>query len=186
MIAPPGTWPIDAERSRVEFAIKHMLLATLRGRFESFHGVLQVAEDGLAQASGSVDAASICTHDAVRDGHLRSSSDFFDVGRYPQIGFSSSRIEELPGGRVRILGDLTMRGVTREIELSGQAREREPRGADPELALALHGELNRREFGLIWNQTLDSGGALIGNTVKIAVELAAVRAAGAADQPARR
>ena len=84
MIAPAGVWPIDAGRSRVEFALKHMLLATLRGRFESFQGVLEIGADGVARASGSVDAASICTGDAVRDEHLRSSSDFFDVERHPR------------------------------------------------------------------------------------------------------
>ncbi len=185
MIAPPGVWPIDAERSRVEFALKHMLLATLRGNFESFHGVLEVGQDGVARASGGVEAASVCTNDAVRDEHLRSSGDFFDVERYPRIAFSSTLIEERAGA-VRVVGELTMRGVSREIELRGRVRALEPRGADAGLALALDGELNRKDFGLTWNQTLDSGGALIGNTVKVAVELAAVRAADAAGQPARR
>ncbi len=186
MNAPAGAWPIDAERSRVEFALKHMLLATLRGRFESFQGVLEIGQDGAARASGSVDAASICTDDAVRDEHLRSSDDFFDVERYPLIAFRSSLIEEQGGGRVRVLGELTMRGVSREIELCGRVRDPRPDGAGAILALALSGELNRKDFGLSWNQTLDSGGALIGNTVKLALELAAVRAAEPAAQPARR
>jgi polyisoprenoid-binding protein YceI len=168
-------WSVDSTRSRVEFAVKHMMLATLKGGFGKFEGTLEVSPDGVASAVGSVDVASVDTNDAVRDEHLRSSADFFDVKRYPRIGFSSTRIEERGGGLFRVVGELTMRGVTREIVLDGQVHGGGA-GADgePRLALTLRGKLNRREFGLTWNQALDSGGALIGNTVKVALEISTV------------
>lgn len=175
MIAPSGVWTVDATRSRVEFSVKHMMLATLHGRFGRFEGTLEVSPDGVVSAAGSVDAASVDTNDAVRDAHLCSSADFFDVERYPQIGFCSTRIDERGAGLLRVVGELTMRGVTREIVLDGQLHSGAAgtaEGSRP--ALTLRGKLNRREFGLTWNQALDSGGALIGNTVKIVLEISMV------------
>ncbi len=172
---PPGTWSVDAPRSRVAFAVKHMMLATMNGRFHEFDGVLEMGS-GAPRATGVVRAASIDTNESVRDEHLRSSPDFFDVERYPEIGFNSTRIEHLDGGRLRIVGDLTMRGVTREIgldaQLGGTTREAD---GDERIELELRGELNRRDFGLSWNQALETGGALLGNKVKIALEISAVK-----------
>lgn len=173
MIASAGVWALDAESSRLEFAIKHLMFSTLRGRFGAFEGTLEVGADGAASAVGSVQAASIDTNDPVRDGHLRSSADFFDVESYPRIDFRSTGIEGGSGGSVRIRGELTMRGITRVVVLDGQ-REDVESGTGSRIRLTLRGELNRREFGLVWNQALDSGGALIGNTVKITAEISAV------------
>src|ERR1019366_9990189 len=106
-------WSVDATRSSVAFALKHMMVATVKGRFHEFDGMLEIGA-GAARATGVVKAASIDTKDPVRDEHLRSSPDFFDVERYPEISFNSNRIEYLDGGRLHILGDLTMRGVTRK------------------------------------------------------------------------
>ncbi len=170
MIAPAGVWSVDAERSRVEFAIKHMLVSTLRGRFGEFEGTLELGADGAASALGSVAAASIDTNDHIRDQHLRDSADFFDVESHPRINFKSTRIEERRSRSLRICGELTMRGVTRPIVLDGQSHDLEA-GSEPRLRLTLKGEVNRRDFGLVWNQTLDSGGALIGNSVKISAEI---------------
>jgi polyisoprenoid-binding protein YceI len=174
MTGPTGAWAVDPERSTVEFAVKHMLLATLRGRFADFEGVLRVDGDGPATAGGSVDAASIDTGDAVRDSHLRDSADFFDVERHPRITFSSTRVER-HADTLRVVGGLTMRGITREIVLDGPIREAQGDGDSEVLTLTLRGELNRRDFGLTWNQKLDSGGALVGNTVRITLELRAAK-----------
>jgi polyisoprenoid-binding protein YceI len=174
-VVPSGKWSVDASRSRVTFAVKHMMLATVKGRFREFDGMLEIGS-GAPQAAGAVKAASIDTNELVRDEHLQRSPDFFDVERYPEISFNSTRIDSRDGGRFRILGDLTMRGVTREIALDAQLNgTRREAGDDERIELELCGELNRRDFGLTWNQALETGGALLGNKVKIALEISAVK-----------
>lgn len=174
-VVPSGKWSVDASRSSIEFALKHMMLATVKGRFREFDGILEVGS-GAPRATGVVKAASIDTNEAVRDEHLRHSPDFFDIERYPEISFNSTRIDYLDGGRLRILGDLRMRGVTVEIELDGQLNDTTREAGDKgRIELELRGELSRRDFGLTWNQALETGGALLGNKVKIALEISAVR-----------
>ncbi|MFI5003393.1 MAG: YceI family protein [Solirubrobacterales bacterium] len=178
-VVPAGRWSVDVPRSSVAFAVRHMMLATVNGRFRKFDGMLEIGS-GAPRAMGVVRAASIDTDEPVRDEHLRRSQDFFDVERYPEIGFNSTRIDYLDGGRFRIVGDLTMREVTREIELDAQinGRRREA-GGDERIELELRGELNRRDFGLSWNQVLETGRALLGNKVKIALEISAVKSEAA-------
>jgi polyisoprenoid-binding protein YceI len=174
-VVPAGKWSVDAARSSVAFGVKHMMLATVNGRFREFDGMLEIGL-GAPWATGVVKAASIDTNEPVRDEHLRRSPDFFDVERYPEIGFNSTRIDYLDGGRFRIVGDLTMRGVTREIELDAQLNgTRREAGGDEPIELELRGELNRRDFGLTWNEVLETGGALLGSKVKIALEISAVK-----------
>ncbi|MGA2319357.1 MAG: YceI family protein [Solirubrobacteraceae bacterium] len=170
---------MDAPRSSVAFAVRHMTLATVKGRFHDFDGVLEIGS-GTPRATGVVRAASIDTDEPTRDEHLRRSTDFFDVERYPEITFRSTRIDDLDGRRFRIVGDLTMRGVTREIALDAQRNGTRPEAVgDGRIELELRGELSRRDFGLTWNQALDAGGALLGNKVKIALEISAVSSEGA-------
>jgi len=174
-VVPAGKWSVDASRSSVTFAVKHMMLATVKGHFREFDGMLEIGS-GAPRATGTVKAASIDTNESVRDEHLRSSPDFFDVERYPEITFNSTRIDYLDRGRLRIVGDLTMRGVTRKIELDAQLNDTRHEADDDErIELELHGELNRRDFGLTWNQALETGGALLGNKVKITLAIAAAR-----------
>ncbi len=174
-VVPAGKWSVDATRSSVAFAVKHMMLATLNGRFSEFYGMLEIGSDA-QRATGAVKAASINTNEPVRDEHLRHSPDFFDVERYPEIGFNSSRIDHSDSGRFRVVGDLTMGGVTRKIELHAQRNyTRSKAGGDERIELELRGELDRRDFGLTWNQALETDGVLLGNKVKIALEISAVR-----------
>ncbi|HYM54097.1 MAG TPA: YceI family protein [Solirubrobacteraceae bacterium] len=174
-VVPAGSWSIDAPRSSVGFAVKHMMIASVKGRFRNFDGTLETGS-GASRATGTIKAASIDTDEPVRDEHLRRSPDFFDVERYPEISFNSTRIDYLDGRRFRIVGDLTMRGVTREIALDAQVNGTgHETGDNRRIELELHGELNRRDFGLTWNQTLEKGGALLGNKVKIALEITAVQ-----------
>jgi polyisoprenoid-binding protein YceI len=173
-VVPTGRWSVDAPRSSVEFSVKHMVLATVSGRFREFEGVLEIGP-GSPRATGVVRAASIDTGEPVRDEHLRRSPDFFDADRYPEISFDSTRIDPLDGGRLRIAGILTMRGVSREIEFDARLNGEPETDGDQRLGLKLRGELSRRDFGLTWNQVLDTGGALLGDKVKIALEISAVR-----------
>jgi polyisoprenoid-binding protein YceI len=174
-VVPAGKWSVDATRSSVVFAVKHMMLATVKGSFHSLDGTLEIGADA-SRATGAIKASSIDTNEPVRDEHLRRSPDFFDVERYPEIGFNSTRIDYVDDRRLRIVGDLTMRGVTREIELdaklNGTSRDT---GDDERIEIELHGALNRRDFGLSWNQVLDTGGALLGERVKLVLKISAVK-----------
>ncbi len=178
-VVPSGKWSVDTQRSSVSFTLKHMTFARVNGRFREFDGTLETGS-GAQRAIGVVKAASVDTNEAVRDEHLRSSPDFFDVERYPEISFNSTRIEHSNDRRLHILGELTMRGITREVELDAQvgATTREPGGVE-RIELKLRGQLNRRDFGLTWNQALETGGALLGNRVKIALDISAVRSEAA-------
>lgn len=167
---PAGTWSIDPARSTVGFAIKHMALKTLHGSFHEFEGTLDL-RGTKPTASGSVKAASIDTGEPIRDDHVRQSADFFDVEHHPEITFASTRIVGEGDGRLRVEGELTMRGQTRELILEGELDEEPGEGR---VELNLRGELNRKDFGLTWNQALDAGGALLGNKVKLELRLSAL------------
>lgn len=167
---PAGTWKIDPTHSRVEFSIRHMGIATIRGSFADFDGVIDGGDE--PQISGAIRVASVDTRDEARDGHLQSP-DFFDAERHPEITFASTRFE--PG---KLVGDLTIRGVTREVELVAQMTGA---GTDPwgneRLGLELEGEIDRREFGVSWNTPLPTGGLLLGDTVRLTAGFSAVKEA---------
>jgi polyisoprenoid-binding protein YceI len=165
-IAPPGTWHVDATQSEIGFAVRHIMVATVSGRFTGFDGTLEVSYDGVAKAAGTIRAATIDTNEPVRDARLRSD-DFFDVERYPTITFVSTAIEQLDGGRFRIVGQLTIRRVTREIELEAVVRgaARDVSG-DERTTLELRGELSHRAFGVGW-LALQASRVLLGDKVKI-------------------
>jgi polyisoprenoid-binding protein YceI len=170
-----GTWTVDPAHSSVEFQVKHMGIATVKGFFSDFEGVLEVAEDGTITAGGDVKAASINTRAGQRDEHLRSP-DFFDVENHPELRFESKTVEQLDEESYRITGDLTIRGVTREVELHAitQGVDQDPWG-NTRIGLEVAGEINREEFGLTWNKALESGGVLVGRKVKILLDLSAVK-----------
>jgi polyisoprenoid-binding protein YceI len=167
---PAGTWKIDPAHSRVEFSIRHMGIATIRGSFADFDGVIDGG--GEPHVSGAIRVASVDTLDEARDGHLQSP-DFFDAERYSEITFASTRFE--PG---KVVGDLTIRGITREVELVAAVTGA---GTDPwgneRLGLELEGEIDRHEFGVSWNTPLPTGGLLLGDTVRLTAGFSAVKEA---------
>jgi polyisoprenoid-binding protein YceI len=178
---PPGTWTIDPIHSSVGFKIKHMMIATVRGQFTEFEGTIVAAEDDPANShvSGSVEVASIDTANADRDAHLRSP-DFFDAERYPQITFESTRIRHIDGGRFAVAGNLTIKGITREVELQAtvEGADTDPWGME-RVGISARGAINRTDFGLTWQQRLAAGGLLVGEEVAISVDISAVRVRGA-------
>ena len=167
-------WRVDVDHTTLEFRVRHAGIAKVRGVFRDFEGTLTFGEDGVPQARGSVDVASLDTRIAARDEHLRSP-DFFDVEQHPRMTFTSTSIE-VDGDDVRVRGDLTIRGVTKPIELTGELGGT---GVDDEgnerIGLELRGRLDRRDYGLTWNATVDGGGLLVGNRVDIALDVSAVR-----------
>lgn len=173
---PTGTWTVDPAHSSIEFRIKHMMVSTVRGRFDEFEGTIQAAPDYHdSKVRGTVKTASIDTNEPKRDAHLRSA-DFFDSDNYPVIGFESTSIEHLRGGDYRVTGDLTMHGETRPVVLEGTVHgiEQDPWGND-RAGVELRGTISRSQFGLRWQQALETGGVLVGDEVRIAADVSAIR-----------
>lgn len=172
---PTGTWTIDAAHSSVEFRIKHMMISTVRGRFGEFAGTIEAAPDYHdSTVRATIKARSIDTNEPHRDDHLRST-DFFDVEQYPEITFTSSRIEHVEKGNYRVAGDLTMHGETHpvDLEVTIHGVTDDPQG-QARVGLEVRGTLSRGEFGLRWQQALETGGVLVGDEVRIAADIAAV------------
>jgi polyisoprenoid-binding protein YceI len=173
---PTGTWHVDPAHSSIEFEIKHMMIATVRGRFTEFEGTVVAAEDiADSRAYGLVKTASIDTNDRSRDEHLRSP-DFFDVERYPEIRFESTRIQPAGGRGYDVFGRLTIKDVTREVQLEStvEGADRDPWGND-RVGIRARGTINRKDFGLTWQRALESGGFLVGEDVRLLIDLSAVR-----------
>ena len=172
-----STWQIDPAHSHVEFAVRHMMVSTVKGRFAVRSGAIQLDEADLTRSSVEViiDAASIDTGEPQRDAHLRSR-DFLDVEAFPTITYRSRRVEPLEGGRFRVIGDLTIRDVTREVALDTimAGRMRDPWGNE-RTGFSATTAINRKDFGLQWNDALEGGGILVGDEVKISIEVEAVR-----------
>ena len=171
-IAPAtATWQIDPTHTDVEFSVRHLMIANVKGRFATVTGTVALDDrDPAAPAVDvSIDAASIDTRNEQRDTHLRSA-DFFDVAQHPTLTFRSRSLSGDPSGSFTLVGDLTIRGVTREVVLTG---ELEGRGDDPwgneRLGYSASGKIDRREFGLKWNQALEAGGVAVGHDVKISI-----------------
>lgn len=175
---PAGTYNIDPAHSRVGFAVRHLGIATVRGHFGSFNGTFEIDEElASAQAYGSVETASVDTQEPQRDDHLRSA-DFFEVERHPRIEFASKEIRPIDEDRFEIVGDLTIRGITREIALSAEVlgTETDPWGNE-RVGLEARGELNRKDYGMTFNQVLGSGNVLVSDKVKLVIEASAVKQA---------
>lgn len=167
-------WTIDPEHSVVEFSVKHLKIATVKGRFSDVTGQITVDLENIHSSSVDVEigAVSIDTRNEKRDAHLRSV-DFFDVEVFPTLTFKSSRVVR-DGDDLVITGDLTMHGVTRHVvldaEFSGQAAD--PTGQQI-ISYSAKTELNRKDFGLNWNTTVETGGVLVGEDVRIDIEIQA-------------
>ena len=168
------TWQIDAAHTQVEFAVRHLMISTVRGRFSDVSGTLTVPDDDFerAQLDATIGIASIDTREPQRDGHLKSA-DFFDAEQHPTMAFKSRRIERSPRDKNKYLvtGDLTLRGVTREIALEAvfEGQNKDPWG-NARVGFSAAGKISRKDFGLVWNQLLETGGVAVGDEVKISID----------------
>jgi polyisoprenoid-binding protein YceI len=173
-VIPEGTWSIDPVWSTLEFEVRKIGLIPIKGRVPGFAGTIEGGDS--PSIDGTVDAASITTFDETRDGHLQSP-DFFDVERYPELRFESTGIE-LEDGNLVVKGDLTIKGTTRPVELTGTVLGV---GADAygndRIGLELETTVDRTDFGLKWNAPLPGGGFLLPNAVTLRAIFAAVRQA---------
>jgi polyisoprenoid-binding protein YceI len=171
------SWKIDTNHSQIEFSIKHMMITTVRGHFGSYKGTLEIDEQqpDRSFAEGTIEVASIDTGAADRDKHLRSA-DFFDVENYPTIHFRSTRMEMTGKDRFKLFGDLTIKDATQEIvfDARDEGQMKDPWG-NQRRAFSAQAKLNRKDFGLNWNVALETGGWLVGDEVKILVDLQLVQ-----------
>ena len=173
------TWQIDSTHASVGFAVKHLVIATVKGQFGSVSGAVKIDERNLRdfQLEVEIDASSIDTRTEQRDAHLRSP-DFLDVETYPKIRFVGKRVEGDLAGDFRLVGDLTIRDVTREtvLDVTNEGRARDPWGGE-RAVFSAKTKINRVDFGLTWNQALETGGVLVGEDVKIAIDVELLKGA---------
>ncbi len=170
-------WTIDPSHSSVQFSVRHLMVSTVRGRLGKPGGVVRY--DGQNPASlvieATIDVTGIDTQEPKRDAHLRSS-DFFDVAKFPTATFKSKRAEAAGAARVRVIGDLTMHGVTREVVLQVEGPSLEVRqGGMRHLGATATATINRSEFGLTWNRAVETGGVVVGDEVTITVDVDVTR-----------
>ena len=172
-LAGQTTWSVDPSHVEVGFAVRHLMISTVKGRFGTVLGTVLVDAGDFSTASVDVtiDAASIDTREPKRDAHLRSA-DFFDVETYPTLTFKSRRVEPRGADRYTLVGDLTMHGVTREVALdvTTEGMVRDPWGNE-KAGFSAKGVINRRDFGLHWNAALETGGVVVGEEIKLAIEV---------------
>lgn len=176
VLPAPGTFVADPAHSVLGFSVRHMMIAKVRGRFTDYTATLVVAEDPLQSTlEVEVNLASIDTRDEQRDGHLRSP-DFFDVEKHPTMTYRSTSLTALGEDRIRVDGELSLHGETRPVALEATY---EGVGQDPwdnqRVGFSASGELDRTDFGLVWNQPLQQGGVLVGHQIRLELEAEFVR-----------
>jgi polyisoprenoid-binding protein YceI len=172
-----ASYALDPAHTTVEFVVRHLMITKIRGRFTAFDGSVELTPGSELPASiaARISAASIDTREEQRDAHLRSA-DFFDVEKYPELSFESTRIDGKPDD-FTIDGKLTIHGVTRDVTLNGtfEGRVTDPWGG-VRVGYTAHGKINRKDFGLNWNAALETGGVVVGDEVRIELNVEAVQA----------
>jgi polyisoprenoid-binding protein YceI len=176
--ASASTWSIDQDHSGIGFSVRHLMVSNVKGSFSRFSGTVDLGDRDItaSKVSATIEAASINTNVQKRDDHLRSA-EFFDVARYPSIRFVSKKWIRTADGKLKITGDLTMHGKTREVVLSAEPFSPEIR--DPwgkaRRATTASARINRQDFGISWNKALDAGGVTIGDEVDIVLDIEMIR-----------
>jgi polyisoprenoid-binding protein YceI len=175
-------WDVDLAHSSLEFAVRHMVVSTVKGTFSDFAVEAHVDDEDLTRSTGivKVNVASLDTHEPRRDAHLRSA-DFFDVERFPTMAYAVKSVAQ-DGDEYRIVGDLTIRDITREVPLTAEVSGpvTDPFGGT-RIGVSAVGKLNRHDYGLDWNVVTEAGGLLVGDDVKISVEAEFVQAQAPAE-----
>ena len=174
-----STWNIDPVHSHAEFKVRHMMISNVKGEFKGLKGTLKLNDSDLTQSAVdvSIDAATIDTGEAQRDGHLKTA-DFLDVEKFPTLTFKSTRVVKGKAGEVVVSGDLTIHGVTRNVELAVEgpsAPMKDPWG-NTRIGLSATTRINRKDFGLTWNAALETGGILVGDEVNITLDVQFIKA----------
>lgn len=179
VMAAAATWTIDPDHSNIGFKIKHLMVSNVKGSFDKHTGIVELDEKDITKSKVevSIETASINTNVQLRDAHLKSA-DFFDVTKYPAMSFVSKKITRAGKEKLKVTGDLTLHGITKEVILNvdGPSKEvKDPSGKIRKGATATT-TINRKDFGLNWNKTLETGGVLVGEEVNIVLEIEMIKA----------
>jgi polyisoprenoid-binding protein YceI len=177
-LADTTTWQIDPDHTSAQFAIKHLMVSTVRGTIGPVTGTVTIDDADLTKSSvtAALDAKGIDTRNQKRDDHLRSP-DFFDVAKYPTLTFTSKKVEKASDGTYRVTGDLTIHGVTKEavLEVSGSPTPMQDPFGNTKLGGSATTRINRKDFGLNWSKTLDGGGLMLGDVVDITIDVELIK-----------
>ncbi|MGV3698023.1 YceI family protein [Flavobacterium sp.] len=172
-----STWAIDPTHSEIGFKVKHMMFTNVSGKFNQFEAKIENEDNAFetSKISFSADVNSVDTANADRDNHLRGA-DFFDVDNFAKLNFTSTSVEKINDGLYNISGDLTIKGVTKNITLEAEysGLMKDPWG-NTKIGLSLTGKINRKDFGLTWNAALETGGVLVGEDIRLAAEVQFVK-----------
>ncbi|MGA2301610.1 MAG: YceI family protein [Candidatus Acidiferrum sp.] len=168
------TWQIDPQHSSAQFGVTHLMISTVRGEFHGVKGTVVLDDQDITKSTVNVtiDATSVDTREPDRNKHLKSP-DFLDVAKYPSITFKSTKVEQASPGELKVTGDLTIRGVTKQVVLNvdgPKAPIKDPWGLQRS-AVSATAKINRQDFGVSWNQTLDSGGVVVSDEVRITLDV---------------
>jgi len=167
-------WEFDPAHTGVHFKVRHLMISSVRGEFEKVTGKIVYDESDVTKSSAdiAIETASINTRVAKRDEHLRSP-DFLDVAKYPAITFKSKRVEKAGNGTLKMTGDLTIRGVTKEVVLTveGPTPAIKDPGGNHRVGGQAGTKINRKDFGLVWNKALETGGVVVGDEVEISIDV---------------
>lgn len=179
--AATTVWKIDPQHTAAQFAVKHLMISTVRGEFRVQGGTVRWDDQDITKSSVEVTLATstVNTGEAKRDEDLKSER-FFDAAKYPVMTFKSRKVEQTGTGKLKVTGDLTIRGVTKEVELDvdgPSAPVKDPWG-NTRAALSATAKINRQDFGVKWNATMDGGGVVVGDEVSITIDLEMVKQAG--------
>jgi polyisoprenoid-binding protein YceI len=177
--ATTSTWKLDPVHSVAEFKVKHMMISNVKGQFTGISGALNLDESNIekSRVEASLDASTINTRDAQRDTHLRSP-DFFDAEKFPTLSFRSTAVKRAGAGELAVTGDLTIHGVTRQVvfQVEGPTAPAKDPWGNTRVGLSAVAKINRKDFGLTWNATLETGGILVGDEVTITLDVQFVKA----------
>jgi len=178
-LASAATWNIDPDHSNVGFKVRHLMVSNVKGSFEKHKGTVEIDDKDITRSKVSVtiDTASVNTNVAKRDEHLRSA-DFFDAAKYPTMTFTSRKVAKAGKGKLKVTGDLTLRGVTRQVVLNveGPARESKDPWGNFRSGVVASTKINRKDFGLVYNAALETGGVAVGEDVDINLEIEMIKA----------
>lgn len=181
-LAQSSSWEIDPSHSSAQFSVRHMMVSNVRGEFTKISGTLNLDEKEITRSSVQVaiDATTINTREPERDKHLKSA-DFLDVTKYPVLTFVSKKLERSGEGRLKLTGDLTIHGVTKEVvfDLEGPTPEAKDPWGNIRRGVSASARINRQDFGLMWNTTLETGGILVGEEVGITLDIELIKKSAA-------
>lgn len=168
-------WVLDPAHSELTFKVKHLMISNVKGAFNTFDASIDGEDFRSSNFNATIDTGSISTNNDDRDAHLKSP-DFFEIEQYPEITFESTSLKKVDDDEFKLIGDLTIKGTTKEIELDVEfgGFMKDPYGNE-KAGFSINGKLNRKDFGLNWNAALEAGGVMVGNDIKINAEVQFVK-----------